>query len=154
MGKSTARVKAALEAAGVETEILHLPASTRTADEAARACQCNVGQIVKSLIFTGSKSGQLLLLLVSGARQVDLDAFAENIGEPVSRADPRDVRARTGFAIGGVAPIGHLEAPITYMDKSLLDYDQVWAAAGTPNAVFQINPDKLADMTGAALFDI
>ncbi|MEN0001877.1 MAG: YbaK/EbsC family protein [Pseudomonadota bacterium] len=152
MGKSTTRVQAALEAAGVETQILHLPASTRTADDAARACDCNVAQIVKSLIFTGSKSGKLLLLLVSGAHQVDLAAFAEETGEPLLRADPKDVRARTGFAIGGVAPVGHLEAPATYMDRSLLDYDMVWAAAGAPNAVFQIKPDKLADMTGAALF--
>lgn len=152
MGKSTDRVKAALDAANVETDILHLPASTHTADDAARACGCEVGQIVKSLIFTGTKTGKLLLLLVSGAQQVDLDAFAGAIGELLSRADPKDVRARTGFAIGGVAPVGHLEPPTTYMDKALMGYDHVWAAAGAPNAVFQIKPDKLADMTRATLF--
>lgn len=152
MGKSTARVKAALDAANVETDILHLPTSTRTAHDAARACGCNVSQIVKSLIFTGTKSGKLLLLLVSGAHEVDLDALAEKVGEPLSRADPKEVRARTGFAIGGVAPVGHLEPPTTYMDKTLLDYDHVWAAAGAPNAVFQIKPDKLAVVAGAALF--
>ncbi|MEO1745702.1 MAG: YbaK/EbsC family protein [Pseudomonadota bacterium] len=149
MAKSTRRVLDALQQAGIDTEIHTMPSSTRTAEEAADACNCALGQIVKSLIFEGTNSGDLYLLLVSGANQVDLEAVTAEIGEPLQRADPKDVRARTGFAIGGVSPVGHLEQPSTLIDEDLLTFDRVWAAAGAPNAVFEINPQQLLTMTDA-----
>lgn len=151
MSKSVNRVKAAAKAAGLETEIRRMPDSTRTAAEAAAACGCMVAQIVKSLIFKGGKSGDLKLLLVSGANEVDLDKAAALLGEPLERADPKEVREITGFAIGGVAPIGHLVSVETWMDETLLDFDTVWAAAGAPNAVFEVASAALAKATGATL---
>ena len=123
--------------------------STRTAEDAARACNCAVGQIVKSLIFKGQESGDLVLLLVSGTNRVDMDAAATAAGEPLDRADAAEVRARTGFAIGGVSPIGHLEAPRIWMDEDLMAFDPIWAAAGAPDAVFRTTPAELARATGA-----
>ncbi|MEM1378009.1 MAG: YbaK/EbsC family protein [Pseudomonadota bacterium] len=154
MGKSTARVKEALKSAGLPPDVEHMPDSTRTAQEAAAACGCSVGQIVKSLIFVGAETNELYLLLVSGANKVDLEKTAQLIGEPLGRADPKDVRARTGFAIGGVAPIGHINAARTFIDDDLLNYDIVWAAAGAPNAVFSIAPPKLHRITKATVFTV
>lgn len=124
-------------------------ASTRTAEDASRACGCAVGQIVKSLIFRGRESGALVLLLVSDANRVDSDLAAAAAGEPLDRADADEVRARTGFAICGVAPIGHLEQPRILIDRDLLQYQVVWAAAGAPDAVFAIASADLARATGA-----
>lgn len=126
-----------------------MDASTRTAEDAARACGCAVGQIVKSLIFRGRDSGALVLLLVAGDNRVDAGLAARAAGEPLDRADAGEVRARTGFAIGGVAPIGHLEAPRILMDRDLLAHDIVWAAAGAPDAVFSVAPADLARATAA-----
>ena len=151
---STDRVRAALEAAGLEVEVRTTPASTRTAEEAAAACGCDVGDIVKSLIFEGAQSGRLALLLVSGAHQVDMNKAAAAAGEPLKRADPKDVRARTGFAIGGVAPVGHLEPVATWIDATLLTRATLWAAAGAPNAVFAIAPADLATLTGGTPVDL
>jgi len=151
MSKSVNRVKAAAEAAGLSTEILRMPDSTRTAEEAAAACGCDVAQIVKSLIFKGAESGALKLLLVSGSNQVDLEKAAAAAGEPLERADPKEVREITGFAIGGVAPIGHLAPVATWMDETLLSHKTVWAAAGAPNAVFEVDPAALRDAAGATV---
>ena len=147
MSKSKKRVLRAAEAAGLDIEIVEMPASTRTAEEAAAACKCDVGQIVKSLIFKGGKSGALKLLLVSGANQVDLAKAAAVVGEPLERADAKEVREITGFAIGGVAPIGHLAPIDCWMDKDLFAFETLWAAAGAPNAVFETTP---AELRGAA----
>lgn len=149
MARSVNRVKAALTAAGLETEILTMPASTRTAEDAATACGCDVGQIVKSLVFQGTETGRLVLLLVSGRHQVDMDAAARSVGESLSRADAKRVRAETGFAIGGVAPLGHTAPIATWMDETLLEFDVIWAAAGAPNAVFRSHPADLQHATGA-----
>ena len=149
MASSTERVIAAAKAAGLEIEVASMPASTRTAEEAAAACGCAVGQIVKSLVFQGHNSGRLYLLLVSGANRVDMDKAAAQAGETLDRADPRLVRERTGFAIGGVAPIGHIESCPVLMDEDLLQYETVWAAAGAPNAVFSVCPERLKAATGA-----
>ena len=146
---SADRVRAALDAAGLTLDIQTMPASTRTAEEAAAACGCDVGDIVKSLIFKGTESGNLVLLLVSGANQVDLDKAAAAIGEPLARADAKEVRARTGFAIGGVAPLGHLAPVSTWIDETLLERERLWAAAGAPNAVFPISPSDLVAASGA-----
>ena len=154
MSKSVRRVEAAAAAAGQEIQVVRMPEATRTAEEAAKACGCDVAQIVKSLIFRGAETGALKLLLISGARQADLAKAAKIVGEPLERADARLVRDETGFAIGGVAPIGH-KAPIsTWIDKSLLGYGTVWAAAGAPNAVFEIAPDRLVEIADATVADI
>ena len=154
MSKSVKRVEKALVDAGAETEIKRMPESTRTAEEAAQACGCAVGQIVKSLIFIGKDSGEIKLLLVSGDHQVDMAAVKATIGEELKRVDARAVRNATGFAIGGVSPIGHITPLVTYMDEYLLGFDVVWAAAGAPNAVFDINPKVLLDITCATKLNV
>lgn len=154
MSKSVKRVALAAAELGVSTGILRMGESTRTADDAARVCGCAAGQIVKSLIFKGVDTGELVLLLVSGANRVDMEKAATAAGQKLARADPKEVRARTGFAIGGVAPIGHLEAPRIWMDRDLQRYDRVWAAAGAPDAVLAIAPDDLVRVTGAVVTDL
>lgn len=149
MSKSVRRVERAAAELGLDVQVRRMGDSTRTAEDAARACGCDVAQIVKSLVFKGGDSGDLILLLVSGANQVDPDMASRAVGEPLLRADANEVRARTGFAIGGVSPIGHLEAPRIWMDEMLLTYPTVWAAAGAPDAVFEIAPDALRQATGA-----
>lgn len=149
MSKSVRRVEQAAVDLGLDVEVRRMGASTRTAEDAAAACGCQLGQIVKSLIFRGRQSGALVLLLVSGANRVDGALAAGAAGEPLDRADADEVRSRTGFAIGGVAPIGHLEAPRILMDRDLLAYPVVWAAAGAPDAVFSVAPVDLARATGA-----
>ena len=146
---STARVAKAAADMGLDVEITIMPASTRTAAEAATACGCKVAQIVKSLVFQRADNDALVLLLIAGDRRVDPAASAPVIGSEIVKADPNRVRLETGFAIGGVAPIGHLAPLPVYMDLSLLAYDTVWAAAGAPNAVFQIPPAQLQAVTSA-----
>jgi prolyl-tRNA editing enzyme YbaK/EbsC (Cys-tRNA(Pro) deacylase) len=154
MSKSIRRVEEAAKAAGLAIEVRRMGASTRTAEEAANQCGCAVAQIVKSLIFQGKDSGRLLLFLVAGNNRLDTSKAAALAGEKLERADPRLIRDRTGFAIGGVAPIGHLEPVAAFADESLLGYDVVWAAAGAHDAVFSAEPKALvaaADATVAAL---
>lgn len=152
MSKSVKRVRAALEVAGLDIEIVEMPDSTRTAEEAAIACKAEVGQIVKSLIFEGEESGALQLLLVSGDHQADMELAKQAVGEGLVRADVKRIRKETGFAIGGVSPVGHLSPLPTYMDEHLLDFDTVWAAAGGTNIVFEIDPKVLLDITKANSF--
>jgi len=146
---AAARVQAAAEALGLAVEVRVMPDSTRTAVEAAAACGCEVGQIVKSLIFKGKTSGKPILLLVSGSNRVDEKGVAAMLGEALTRPDADFVRAATGFAIGGIPPLGHAARVDTWIDEDLLQYLTVWAAAGTPNAVFAVNPAKLRDAVGA-----
>lgn len=143
------RVAEAAAAVGLNITITLMPESTRTAEEAAKACKCTVGQIVKSLIFQREDTEELVLLLIAGNRQADLEAAAQIVGGPLTRADARHVRKVTGFAIGGVAPLGHLSPIPVYMDASLLTHDLVWAAAGAPNAVFAVNPQALKEAISA-----
>ena len=145
------RVREAGEALGLDIEIVTMPDSTRTAEEAAAACGCEVAQIVKSLIFERHDNQHLVLLLIAGHNRADMDLAARVIGSTLDRADPKKVRSETGFAIGGVAPIGHLCEMEVYMDPDLLGFETIWAAAGAPNAVFQSNPDVLFKATGACL---
>ena len=154
MSKSVKRVARAASDLGYAIDIVRMGETTRTAEDAARACGCDVGQIVKSLIFKGRDSGDLILLLVSGANQADLSRAATAVGEPLERADASEVRARTGFAIGGVSPIGHLEAPRIFIDRDLALHTQIWAAAGAPDAVFATSPDDLVAMTQAVWADL
>jgi prolyl-tRNA editing enzyme YbaK/EbsC (Cys-tRNA(Pro) deacylase) len=133
---------------GWSHDIVILPDSTRTAKEAAAAVGCDVAQIVKSLVFRGTTSGKPVLVIACGANRVDESAVGTLVGEPIGKADADFVRANTGFAIGGVAPIGHAVAPVTLVDEDLLAFASIWAAAGTPNAVFCLTPDELLEMTG------
>ncbi len=133
---------------GLDIEIRLMDASTRTAEEAAAACGCEVGQIVKSLVFQGKESGKPILLLVSGANRVKENAVAREIGEKIMRPDADFVRDKTGFAIGGIPPLGHSQPLETWFDKALLQYAVVFAAAGTPNAIFAVDPAKLLAACG------
>lgn len=143
------RARAAAAAAGLEIAPQIMPASTRTAQDAAAACGCDVAQIVKSLVFRGVETGRAYLLLVSGANRVDEAAAARAVGEGLGRADATFVRAATGFAIGGVAPFGANAELATFYDPDLLGFATVWAAAGTPLAVFEVAPGALVKATGA-----
>lgn len=148
------RVRAAAEAAGLAISVVIMPAVTRTAEEAAAACGCAVGQIVKSLIFRGKTTGRPLLLLVSGANRVNEAAVAGPIGEAIGRADADFARAATGFAIGGISPFGHATPLTPYIDADLMQYATVWAAAGTPNAVFEADPAALRLATGGVVISV
>jgi prolyl-tRNA editing enzyme YbaK/EbsC (Cys-tRNA(Pro) deacylase) len=152
--RSTDRVKAAAEAAGLAVDIRTMPQSTRTAKEAAAACGASVAQIVKSLVFRKAESGKPVLLLVSGANRVDQQAVREEIGEALERMDAAAVREVTGFAIGGVAPLGSLTPLDTFIDADLLAFDMVFAAAGASDAIFGADPRALADAAGAAVIKL
>ncbi|MBA5775717.1 YbaK/EbsC family protein [Stappia sp. F7233] len=140
---SIERVVLAAQRSGITITPVTMPSSTRTAGEAAAACGCELGQIVKSLIFRGRETARPYLLLVSGANRVDEARTALAIGEALERPDGRWVRETTGFAIGGIPPFGHDCDMRVFLDADLQAYDTVWAAAGTPNAVFQIGVDDL-----------
>lgn len=146
---AAARVQAAAEALGLAIAVRLMPDSTRTAAEAAAACGCEVGQIVKSLIFKGKDSGRPLLLLVSGANRVNEKGVAVTIGEQLIRPDADFARTATGFAIGGIPPLGHSTPLAAWIDEDLLQYVTVWAAAGTSNAVFSVEPARLRDAVRA-----
>jgi prolyl-tRNA editing enzyme YbaK/EbsC (Cys-tRNA(Pro) deacylase) len=148
---SAQRVQAAAEALGLAILVREMPASTRTAEDAAAACGCDVGAIVKSLVFAGRDSGRPVMLLVSGRNRVHESHVARHCGEPLTRPDAAAVRRWTGFAIGGIPPFGHdTELPV-FMDEDLLSYSEVWAAAGTPSAVFATDPRALAAATRATV---
>lgn len=149
MSKSLARVKAALDAAGEAVEITEMGESTRTAAEAAAAAGCQIDQIAKSIIFRGESSGRVLLFLTAGGNRVDPALAAKAAGQPLGKADATLIRDETGFAIGGVAPVGHLRPVQAWLDPRLLDFDKVWAAAGTPRHIFAISPARLLELTGA-----
>lgn len=151
LSSSARKVQRALEASGLSLKVVELPASTRTAVEAAEAVGCEIGQIVKSLVFKTKRSGRPVLIIASGANRVDERKLAARIGEELVKADADFVRHHTGFAIGGVPPVGHELKIETFLDEDLLQYREVWAAAGTPNAVFQIEPAELLRITGARM---
>lgn len=151
---STQRVRDALAAAGIQARVLELPQSTRTAAEAAAAVGCEVAQIAKSLVFRRADDGRPLLVVASGKNRVDEALVARYLGTKIGKADADFVRASTGFAIGGVPPIGHAAPVETLIDEDLLAYDTVWAAAGTPNAVFSLAPHDLVNATGARVLAV
>jgi len=140
---SAARVAQAARARGLDITIRIMTEPTRTAEEAAAACGTSVAQIVKSLVFEGAQSGRPFLLLVSGGNRVNEKAVGARLGEKLTRPDAQRVRAITGYAIGGIPPIGHATEMQAYIDPDLLGFAEVWAAAGTPNAVFPADPEKL-----------
>ena len=153
MSKSLKRVRAALEAAGEPVEILEMAEGTRTAADAARAAGCEIDQIVKSIIFKGEADGRVVLFLTAGGNQVDAAKASEVAGEALGKADGKLIRAQTGFAIGGVAPIGHISPIRAFMDPRLMAFDRVWAAAGTPRHVFALPPGEIQRLSGATLAD-
>ena len=142
---SALKVQAVL---GDRFQVLEFDASTRTAADAAAAIGCEVAQIAKSLIFRGGTSGRAVLIIASGVDRVDEKKAAAAVGEPIERADADFVREATGFAIGGVPPVGHKSEPIVLIEQSLMRLDEIWAAAGTPNAVFRLTPSDLVELTG------
>jgi len=154
LSSSALKVQAALRDLGMELEVLELPASTRTAVEAAQAAGCQLGQIVKTLVFRGQTTGQAVLILASGSNRVDEAKASALVGETLGKADADFVRQQTGFAIGGVPPVGHNQQLETLIDKDLLQYTEIWAAAGTPNAVFRLTPQDLIRMSGGKVVQI
>jgi prolyl-tRNA editing enzyme YbaK/EbsC (Cys-tRNA(Pro) deacylase) len=153
-GSSATKVQQALRAYGLSASVVEMPASTRTAKEAAQAIGCTVGQIAKSLVFRGVTSGRALLVIASGTNRVNEAAMAGVMGEQIERATPDFVREATGYAIGGVPPVGHHQAIPVWIDKDLFGYEQVWAAAGTPFAVFAISPTELQRVAAATVVDV
>lgn len=142
---SARKVQEALAAAGFSNRVVELPDSTRSAAEAAAAVGCTVAQIAKSLVFRGATSGRAVLVIASGAHRVDEARLAAELGEGVEKADAEFVREQTGFAIGGVPPVGHALAAL--VDEALLAHGEIWAAAGHPKAVFRLTPAELVAMT-------
>lgn len=149
MSKSLARVKAALTAAGEAADVLEMGETTRTAEDAARAADCEVDQIAKSIIFRAEETGNVVLFLTAGGNRVDPAKAAAVAGQALGKADAALIREETGFAIGGVAPIGHLKPVKAYFDPRLQDFERVWAAAGTPRHIFSITPARLLAISGA-----
>jgi prolyl-tRNA editing enzyme YbaK/EbsC (Cys-tRNA(Pro) deacylase) len=151
---SAQKVADAATALGLSLPIRIMDQPTRTAQEAAEACGCDVAQIVKSLIFRGATTDTPYLLLVSGKNRVNETSVAAHLGEPLRRPDAADVRALTGYAIGGIPPLGHATELKTYMDEDLLPHAEIWAAAGTPNSIFPIAPGALRQATRAAIISV
>jgi prolyl-tRNA editing enzyme YbaK/EbsC (Cys-tRNA(Pro) deacylase) len=154
LAPSAKKVQAAGAALGLDIAVREMAQPTRTAEEAASACGVTIGQIVKSLVFLGADSGKPYLLLVSGANRVNEKGVATHLGEKLKRPDAETVRALTGFAIGGIPPFGHDTKLATYMDRDLMRYEVIWAAAGTPKAVFRTAPGKLQEAAGAIVIDV
>jgi prolyl-tRNA editing enzyme YbaK/EbsC (Cys-tRNA(Pro) deacylase) len=146
LSSNARRVRDALQALGFIFKVAELPASTRTARDAARAIGCQVQNIAKSLIFRGKHTDSPILVIASGKNRVDEAKLSRLAGEPVEKADADFVRRHTGFPIGGVPPIGHIENLETFIDEDLFQHEVIWAAAGTPHAVFELKPDDLLKM--------
>lgn len=154
LSSSAQKVQEALAGFGLACRVQELGESTRTALDAANAVGCDLGQIVKSLVFRAKVSGKAVFVLASGANRVDEKLLAALVGEKIGKADADFVREKTGFAIGGVPPVGHPAQLETYLDEDLLRYDELWAAAGTPNALFSLTPDQLRLITSGRVVTI
>jgi len=153
MSKSLNRVQRALEAAGIAADLREMAEGTRTAADAARAVGCALDQIAKSIIFRAEATGDAVLFVTAGGNLVDSAKASAVAGEPLGKAEAGLIRAQTGFAIGGVAPIGHLSPVRAWFDPRLLEFDLIWAAAGTPRHVFGIAPSVLLRLSGATRAD-
>jgi prolyl-tRNA editing enzyme YbaK/EbsC (Cys-tRNA(Pro) deacylase) len=154
LSASIQRVRVALAALGIEDRVVELPASTRTAKDAAAAVGCSVEQICKSLVFRRTDSDQPVLVIASGGNRVDESLVGSHLNASIAKADADFVRSTTGFAIGGVPPVAHARAIETLIDEDLLRFDVVWAAAGTPNAVFPLVPRELVRATGGRVLRV
>jgi len=154
LSSTAQRVQDLLLARGYSCQVIEHAESTRTSQEAADRAGCTLGQITKSMVFKGKTTQKPILVLTSGANRVDEERISRYAGESITRADPDFVRAVTGFAIGGVPPIGHAQPTETYLDEDLMQYDTIWAAAGTPNAIFELTPSQLKSMTGGTVAQV
>ena len=154
LSNSAKKVQDFLAKLGFDGKVVELPDSTRTAVEAANAIGCTVEQIVKSLVFMSKETKKPVLVVASGGNRVNEKKIGEYLGEPIKKADADFVRESTGFAIGGIPPVGHASHIITFIDEDLLLYKEIWAAAGTPHAVFPLTPDDLVKMTGGRVVSI
>jgi prolyl-tRNA editing enzyme YbaK/EbsC (Cys-tRNA(Pro) deacylase) len=154
LSASARKVQEALRSMGLPCEVVELPDSTRTAAEAASAVGCKVEQIAKSLVFQGKASGKPIMVIASGGHRVNEKKLRDLVSEPVKKANADFVRVQTGFAIGGIPPVAHANPIEIYVDEDLLNHDFVWAAAGTPHAVFKLDPSELLRMTGGKTVDV
>lgn len=154
LSASARKVQQALDALEMHCTVVELPDSTRTAKEAAQAVGCEVGQIVKSIVMMASVSHRPIMVVASGPNRINESKVGELIGEPIEKADAEFVRIQTGYAIGGVPPIGLAGQIVTFIDEDLLKYKTVWAAAGTPHAVFEFDPQELPRMTGGKVISV
>ncbi|MEM3703937.1 MAG: YbaK/EbsC family protein [Candidatus Bathyarchaeia archaeon] len=141
------KIQEAIRALGFQYEVIEFQQATRSSQDAAKAIGCYVGQIAKSIIFRTSVSKKPVLVIASGANKVNEKRIAHFVNEPVEKADAEFVREMTGFAIGGVPPVGHLQKIETFIDEDLFNYEVIWAAAGTPHAVFALSPQDMVKMT-------
>src|SRR5262249_34274748 len=139
---------------GLTTEVIEFAETTKTSADAAQQIGCSVAQIAKSLIFRAKQSNRPVLVIASGVNRVDEKALEALLGEKIGQADAEFVRDKTGYAIGGVAPVGHASAPVTFIDEDLLKLESIWAAAGTPFAVFRLTPGDLKRLTGGTVAKI
>jgi len=151
LNPSSQKVQEYLRSVGVEAQVKEMPAATRTAKEAAQAIGCSVAQIAKSIVFRTEQSGRAVLVIASGANRVNEHRMSELIGEQIGKATPEFVRESTGFGIGGVPPVGHGNPLETWIDRDLLQFDIIWAAAGTPFTVFSIRPNQLQSITAGRI---
>ena len=154
LSPSAQKIQDILLARGFNLQVVEFEHTTRTSAEAAHAVGCDVGQIAKSLIFKGKQSGKAILIIASGANRVDEKKIKAIVGEKVEKPDADFVREQTGFVIGGVPPLGHAQKLETLIDEDLLKFDEIWGAAGTPNAVFKLAPQDLVKMTEGKVADI
>jgi len=154
LSPSPQKVQEALKALGFTNQVLELQSATRTSSEAAQAVGCMVEQIAKSIVFQGKQTHKPILVIASGPNRVNEKKIGELISEPLGKADADYVRKHTGFVIGGVPPLGHLEQLEIFIDEDLLQYEEIWAAAGSPNAVFKLTPSDLVKMTGGRVTSI
>lgn len=154
MKKQAQSVQDTLDAKGVKAIVKELPASTRTAKEAAAAVNCEVAQIAKSIVFKATDSERAVLVVASGNNQIDAGKVGAFLGEALNKASADFVREKTGFAIGGVPPCGHKRPLKVFIDKDLFEFDELWAAAGTPNAVFKLTPDDLRTIAEGEVIDV
>ncbi len=151
---SAQRVQDTLQALGFSAQVIELPATIRSAQEAAQAIGCRVEPIAKSVVFRGQESGEPVLVIASGSNRVNEERLAQLIGQPAEKPSAEYVRERTGFSIGGVPPVGHTQPIRTLVDQALTDLDGIWAAAGTPVAVFKLTPENLVHLTGGQVVNI
>jgi len=154
LSSSAKKVQEVLKVLGLELQVVELQETTRTSADAARAVGCEVGQIAKSLVFRGQRTQRPILVIASGSNRVNEKRVGELISEPLGKADADFVRQKTGFVIGGVPPVGHAEKLEVFIDEDLLRYNEIWAAAGTPNAVFKLTPSDLVRMTEGRVIGI
>jgi len=154
LSPSAEKVQETLQRLGFKNEVLELQKTTRTSAEAAQAVGCEVGQIAKSIVFRTMKTDRPLLVIASGPNRINEKRIEEKVSEPIGKADADFVREKTGFVIGGVPPVGHKEKMQIFIDEDLLRYQEIWAAAGTPNALFKLTPSELIRMTGGEVISI